>query len=315
MKKLALFPVALLAASLHTYAQPTFMKMFQGGGTSQFDLFELNSGNLFTGMAYSSGTSLMDPEGTIIHTACYEVDTFLVLQTILKRTDNEFYFGGAYYRDTCTDPIFGLTTNLHPALGRMDSLGNVLDIQHYILNTIRCTTGVLGHLGQTSNGDVLAWGRDASLFAMRTDPTGAVVWAKSSETLGGFQFIKELPGGDLLAGMNVYPHGSLVARLQANGEFIWCKSYFRPSGMIHDAVIQSDDSFIITGLTDSTDVNVSEPFPKLFMMQLNGAGEVQWCKGYEAAPNPWYTPQTSKLARTAQGADSTGWPEKVARTC
>ncbi|MCB0774405.1 MAG: T9SS type A sorting domain-containing protein [Flavobacteriales bacterium] len=99
--------------------------------------------------------------------------------------------------------------------------------------------------------------------------------------------MKELPGGDLLAGLNMDTAGAAVARLDANGNMLWCKSYIRPKGVVHDAVVESDSSFVITGYTDSTgSTNPLEPLPpgydpKLFLLKLNGTGEVQWCKAYD----------------------------------
>ncbi|HQW04809.1 MAG: T9SS type A sorting domain-containing protein [Flavobacteriales bacterium] len=142
---------------------------------------------------------------------------------------------------------------------------------------------------------------------MKADSLAEVVWAKHFDNNGSFQFIRELPGGDLLAGINMDSAGAVVARMDAEGNFLWCKSYIRPKGMVHDVVIESDDAFIITGFTDS--VQTTNPFaplppsfqPKLFMMKLNGAGEVQWCKGYEGAPNLWSTQQPSRIERGQDG--------------
>ncbi|MBX2978327.1 MAG: T9SS type A sorting domain-containing protein [Flavobacteriales bacterium] len=133
------------------------------------------------------------------------------------------------------------------------------------------------------------------------------VWAKWFPNSGGFQFIKELPGGDLLAGINMDTAGAVVARMDADGNFLWLKSYIRPKGMVHDAVIESDDSFVITGFTDS--IASTNPFipypptyhPRLFMMKLNGDGEVQWCRGYDSAPNLWYSRHPSRLVKKLDG--------------
>ncbi|MCW5899479.1 MAG: T9SS type A sorting domain-containing protein [Flavobacteriales bacterium] len=142
---------------------------------------------------------------------------------------------------------------------------------------------------------------------MKVDSSLAPVWARRFSNNGGFQFIKELPGGDLLAGINMDTAGAVVARMDADGNFLWCKSYIRPRGMVHDAVIEPDGSFLITGFTDSTaSTNPFIPYPptyhpKLFMMKLNGDGEVQWCKGYDSAPNLWYSYHASRIVRTLDG--------------
>jgi len=154
--------------------------------------------------------------------------------------------------------------------------------------------------------DVITWGLAPAFFALKVDSSLAPVWAKRFSNNGGFQFIKELPGGDMLAGINMDTAGAVIARLDPDGNFLWCKSYIRPKGMVHDAVIESDDSFVITGFTDSTTLNMFTPLPgsfqpKLFMMKLNGVGEVQWCRGYDSPPNLWYTPQSSKIVKTLDG--------------
>ncbi len=62
--------------------------------------------------------------------------------------------------------------------------------------------------------------------------------------------------------------------MDPNGNLIWSKSYFRPNGVIHDAYVDPDGSFIVTGYTDSTTTSILEPLPaafqpKLFMMKLS----------------------------------------------
>ncbi len=95
-----------------------------------------------------------------------------------------------------------------------------------------------------------------------------------------------------------------MARLDPDGNFRWCKSYFRPKGMVHDAIIESDDSFIITGYTDSTLTDFFIPLPstfqpKLFVMKLNGDGEVQVVPGaMTARRHHWHTPREPRIVRT-----------------
>ncbi|MBK9149333.1 MAG: T9SS type A sorting domain-containing protein [Flavobacteriales bacterium] len=123
----------------------------------------------------------------------------------------------------------------------------------------------------------------------------APLWAKRFSDPGSFRFIKELPSGDLLAGFDMPTAGASVARLDASGNFIWCKSYMRPLGRMHDAIVESDSSFVITGFTSTA------PSANLFMMELDGEGEVQWCRGYGSGAYEWYTPQWSQLERTLDG--------------
>ncbi|MBK6777893.1 MAG: T9SS type A sorting domain-containing protein [Flavobacteriales bacterium] len=304
MKKQALYLMTLVW-SCCAEAQPTFTKYYYATGTAKLNLNEISSGNIVTGMARQSGTSVMDPAGNIVHTHCYAIDTFLVLQSVKQYNDNEFFFVGGYYKDTCTAGNFGVITQIHPAIGRMDSLGSVLNLKHYVLNA-GCTNAC-GDLSITSNKCVLAWGRDAMFFALKTDSIGETIWAKRFSNVGGFQFIKELPSGDLLAGINMDTAAAVVARLDPAGNFIWCKSYIRPRGMVHDCLIESDSSFIITGYTDSiASTNGFTPLPldyhpRLFTMKLDGSGDVQWCKGYDSDPHLWYARRGSRIVRAQDG--------------
>lgn len=153
----------------------------------------------------------------------------------------------------------------------------------------------------------MIWSRPWPLgfFILKTGQDLSHQWSYLYGGNGSIQFVKELPGGDLLAGINLDTAGASVARFNADGNLLWCKSYIRPGGVVHDAVVESDDSFLITGYTDSTgSVNPLQPLPtgydpSLFLMKLNGAGEVQWCKGYKGA-NLWYARQGQQSVR-AQG--------------
>ncbi|MFZ1616142.1 MAG: T9SS type A sorting domain-containing protein [Flavobacteriales bacterium] len=179
-----------------------------------------------------------------------------------------------------------------------------MSLRYYELNT-GCQN-LASDLEIDHDKSVIAWGRDAAFYALKADSNLAHVWSKHFDRHGGFQFIKELPGGDLLAGINMDTAGAAVARMDPDGNFLWCKSYIRPGGMVHDAVIESDSSFIITGYTDSIQQSMFLPLPasfhpKLFMMKLDGTGAVQWCKGYESTPDLWYTPQWSRIEKAQDG--------------
>jgi hypothetical protein len=283
------------------------MKIFRSTGTAQGNLNELSSGNLRGGLARQSGTSLISATGVILQSHNYTVDTFLVLQAVKRYLDNDLYFVGGYHKDSCTTSGNLLIPYTYPVIGRMDSMGNVLDAQHYILNADNCMN-TAGDLEVMSDGGVITWGTSSTrFFALKAAHNGNPVWAKKFNRTGAFSFIKELPGGDLLAGINMDTAGAVIARMGASGNFIWCKSYIRPNGMVHDALVESDNSFIITGFTDSTaSTNPFDPLPlefqpKLFIMKLNGDGNVQWCRGYDSAPDYWYSRRASNITRTLDG--------------
>ncbi|MFZ1687185.1 MAG: T9SS type A sorting domain-containing protein [Flavobacteriales bacterium] len=271
MKKLPLLTAALILV-FNSRAQQTFEKYYLATGTASMTLDELSNGNLFTGIAYQSGISLMDAQGNILQTHCYDLIPFLVLQSVRKHTDNEIRFVGGYLPGSCS---VGSGTAANPVIGKMDSLGNILAINQYQLNAINCFN-VASDLVITNDGGVVTWGRDQSPFALRVDAAGMPIWSKQFNHHGSFGFIQELPSGDLLAGLNMDTAGMTVARLDANGDILWCKSYFRPKGKTYDCLIESDSSFIIIGATDS----LAAGNQKLFMMRLNGTGDVEWCRGY-----------------------------------
>jgi len=301
--QLSLFFLALTCVG-YASGQPTFEKFYTGSTSYKFNLIELNSSNIIVPIGCGRGLALLDSYGNKILTKCYWGDTLLQISSIKKYSDNEFFFVSGYHKDSCS--AFGNFTIpfTYPVIGRMDSLGNVLALKHYILNEGNCNN-MTGDLEITADKSVITWGRDALFFALKADSTGAPVWAKQFSNHGGFQFIKELPSGDVLAGINMDSAGTVVARMDAAGNFLWTKSYFRPSGMIQDCLIESDSSFVITGYTDSTNTLFNDPLPpdyqpKLFMMKLNGNGDVQWCKGYDSAPNLWYT-RGQRIEQTLDG--------------
>jgi len=125
---------------------------------------------------------------------------------------------------------------------------------------------------------------------------------------GAFGFLKELPNGDLLAGINMQTAGVVVARMNTAGDVLWSKSYIRPRGVVSDAIIEPDGSFVLVGYTDST--GTTDPIftplppgynPKLFLMKLSGDGDVLWCKGYRSTTNLWYSRQRILLRRSLDG--------------
>jgi hypothetical protein len=281
-------------------AQPTFEKLYQSGTSFSFDLIELPGQNILTAMG---ATLLLTPDGDVGHASFFHGGDTYMVQTLKAASANEYYITTGLNAGSCP---WESATLIHPVLGRVDSLGRVLAMHQYELNTGICR-GTPGGLEVTSDKGSVTWGREHNFYVMKVDSAFEHVWSKRIWHQGGFKFIKELPNGDLLAGINMDTAGAVVARMDADGNFLWLKSYIRPRGMVHDAVIESDDSFIITGYTDSTaSTNPFIPYPptyhpKLFMMKLNGQGEVQWCRGYDSTPNLWYSRTASRIVRTFEG--------------
>lgn len=308
MRKRSLFAFTALLPCL-AVAQGSFVR-FYDQWPSVSGLIELDSHNLIGGSWI--GATLMDPAGNIIQSNPYWKDSVLVQQAVRRYSNNEFYFVSGYQKDSCS--AFGNLTIPFtcPVVGKMDSLGNVQAFRYYELNSAACWN-LATDLEITSNKSVITWGGGGgygiqwSFFALKADSTGELAWAKHLEHHGSFQFIKELPGGDLLAGINMDTAGAVVARLDPDGNFLWCKSYFRPRGVIHDALIESDDAFVITGFTDSiSPLNVPHPpppgyDPSLFLLELDGTGAIQWCKGYDLDTVPWHTRDGLHIVRTQDG--------------
>ena len=291
--------IVLALSGCGTYAQSTFTRMYQSGTSHTFDLNELPSHNILTSM----GTNhLLDPDGYITHSSNYFGGGTYSTQTLKAIGDTEFYFTTGTSAAVCTTG--GTGGLVHPVLGKMDALGNVLSMRRYDLNAALCYN-VPRDIEVTGDSGAITWGREYSFYAMRVNASLDHMWSKSVHRSGSFRFIKELPNGDLLAGINMDTAGVVVARMNADGEFIWAKSYIRPRGVVHDALIESDSSFVVIGFTDSmatTGVFGPPPpptfQPKLFMMKLDGEGDVQWCRGWQSPTNLWYTPFTGTIERT-----------------
>lgn len=200
--------------------------------------------------------------------------------------ENNIAFTSGYVSGTCDgSPMY------FPVVGRMDSDGHISSYVHYEWN--QACKSLPADLEITQDQGVVTWGWQYDFFALRVDSSLNPVWAKHFNHHGHFQFIRELPVGDLLAGFDMDTVGGAVARMNANGEFLWCKSYMRPSGSVKDCIIESDSSFIIIGLTDDS-------YQNLFMMNLDGDGEVQWCRGYSSG-QPWYGSIPAMISRTNDG--------------
>ena len=307
------FIIALVAASVHTVsAQQPFMKTYYTATSYSIDLIELPGQRILTPMG---AILLLDPDGSVLRRSfSHAADIFLV-ESLKPASTNELYFTTGTTWAIC--PSTGVNTLIRPVLGKMDSLGRVQARKYYDLNSGLCS-GLPEGLEVLDDRGAVTWGRGLNFFAFKVDSSFMPVWAKKIDRQGGFQFIKELPGGDLLAGINMDTAGVVIARMDADGNFLWCKSYIRPDGMVHDALIESDGSFIITGCTDSiasTNDLIPVPAtyrPKLFMMKLDGAGEVQWCRGFDSSPNSWYARRPSRIVKAQDGnyvvLATLGWP-------
>lgn len=290
-------------------AQTTYSKFYDGGTSFKFNLVEMSDGGLFVGLGRTRAISHLDENGNVTYTYSYWAHpqgAMTGLGGIRRVGVGRYGVVGGYNvtLDTCS-AISGSQTIFRPTIILIDSAGSILDHRYYLVH--HGCRNVLSDLVVTADGGILTWGHEKNLLILKVDSELEPLWARSFPSVGGVQFIKELPSGDLLAGINLDTGGAVVARMDANGDILWCKSYIRPRGMVHDAVVESDDSFVITGFTDSTaSTNPFIPYPpsfhpKLFMLKLDGQGSVQWCKGYDSAPDLWYSRSASHIVKSQDG--------------
>ncbi|MGB3524743.1 MAG: T9SS type A sorting domain-containing protein [Flavobacteriales bacterium] len=294
MRKLLLSAAFVLWASLpnaQAQAQTSYANAYSNADGSA-KLVALAEGKTLVTMGRGPALTKLDSVGELIWTKWKwgnGVQPIYYPLCVAKISESSFYCVGGYQ-----------SSGFQPVLCRLDTSGDILEAARYVIgNTLM---SFAKDLTVTSDGGAVIWSEPwiSGFFILKAQQDLAHQWSHFYGANGSFQFVKELPGGDLLAGINMDTAGAVVARLDANGNMLWCKSYIRPRGVVHDAVVESDDSFVITGYTDSTAVqNVPSGYdPSLFLMKLNGAGEVQWCKGYDG-PDLWYARQGQHTVRTS----------------
>src|SRR5690606_38398732 len=142
------------------------------------------------------GMSLLDAEGNVIETNTYVQYPLLAPAAFKQYGNNALYFVSGYVSGYC-----GLYTMMYPVVGKMDTIGQIQTLMHYELNE-NCSSLSID-LEVTHDKGVVTWGWPADFFALRVDSNLNHVWSKHFNHHGHFQFIKELPGGDLLAGFDM----------------------------------------------------------------------------------------------------------------
>ena len=290
MKKSILLLV-LIALVADTHGQSNFQKYYYGGGTWQSPLNEFSNGYIHSDFgAFQSGTSILDQDGNVLYSHSYVVDTFKIIQAIEKVNDNKFIFIGAYA---------SINAPYNPVIGTMDSLGTILNASYYVVTDPNVGEIAGGDIVLTMDHGVITTNRpvaaDHDFYILKIDSLGDPVWCRDFGQGGYFQFVKELPSGDLLVGMNMEQGGAAVGRMDASGNFLWLKSYIRPEGVMRDCEVENDSSFTVIGYTDKD----NGPGTKLFMLRLNGTGDVQWCKGYDGSSG--WVAKRAKLEKTLDG--------------
>lgn len=289
--------ILALVYSLHGLAQPTFEKYYLTSGGAGLFLREQESGNIITGIG---GFTLMDAEGNLLNSRGYDTNPMTNKLGVEKRADNEFYFAAGLIDDSCA---IEATLEINPVIGTMDSMGILTSMHHYQLNALSCWN-TAGAVLPTSDGGCVALGTTESFFILRVDAMGDVLWSRQFLNSGRFLFARELGNGDMLVGMYIDTAGAVLARMTGEGEFIWCRSYFRPNGFLTDCIVEADGSFTVLGATDHM-VEEGAVFPlayqpQVFIMRLDSDGVVQWCKGYHSATR-WFFAGSRKVHQLANG--------------
>lgn len=294
MKNLLLSVALACWASLPcAQAQNPFGKAYTNADGS-VKVVELEGGKTLVTMGRGPALTKLDSTGEMISTYWKWSNSSHFLYwplAIAAHSGGQIAYIGGYENGICTPNQGAAYDYIQPVIGKMDANGEMQQARRFELN--EACTWFPSDILLTENGSVVTWGPIRNgFYLLASTPDLEPAWALAYGHKGSFQFVKELPGGDLLAGLNMDTAGAVVARLDANGNLLWCKSYIRPRGVVHDAVVESDSSFVITGYTDSTAAQNLPPGydPQLFLMKLNGAGDVQWCKSYDGI-DLWYAGQ------------------------
>lgn len=291
MKHAAKF--ALLVALNPVQAQDQIELLYTSSGSMK--MIELPSKNLLTGFAtgmFGTGFTRLSANGSVIESKSFwgggQFSSRVVVPSGFKQVrENVYYFSSGYVDGSCIGH-----TRIHPIIGRMDSVGQISALNWFDVGGCPYFTR---DLSVTNDAGAITWGLE-NFYALKVDSSLAHVWSRYFNRAGSFQFIKELPGGDLLAGINMDTAGAVVARMNAAGEFLWCRSYIRPSGLVHDCLVESDSSFLVIGVTD----DVASASQQEFMLKLNGAGDVLWCRGYGNGQG-WAALTPSRIEPTPDG--------------
>lgn len=293
-----------LETIINCIAQTTFKKDYLTSGIPKLSINELSSGNFFVGLG---PISRIDVNGNVLYSKSYNVPPLLSLNRLQKYKGETYLFDGTIM-DSCLSQ-----QNRSPFLSIIDTNGNfIIQKKYQLINNCSSYTSfssVFSNHNVISGGQAeitnceRCWTGDFYIFC--TDSSLEVKWAKYySGQWGGPQFGKQTPDGGFIIGLNLRTAGASLLKLDSMGNTVWCKSYIRPNGFIHDCLVEPDGSIIVTGYTDSTanDLITGYPLgfaPKLFMMKVDTSGQVLWCKGYDS-DNHWLM-SPSQIIKASDG--------------
>lgn len=146
------------------------------------------------------------------------------------------------------------------------------------------------------DGDVSGNHGDEDVWLVKLNSTGNIVWQKTlggvapewastvRQTSDGGYVVSGLSGSASINGQTTGNHGGedvWVAKLDANGNYLWHKSY-GGTGNEHGTSIQQtqDGGYIVAAITYSTngDITSSHGSGEAWVIKLNGSGALVWQK-------------------------------------
>lgn len=215
---------------------------------------------------------------------CGNIDWFKIYGTgaqeggksIFQMNDGTYLVSGLYSGSPSTYRAFNM---------KLDANGNVLWIRRYNFEWMMYSV-------EAANGDIIALGRNSGvLFLMRTDNTGLPIWTRQINGMGDMGlWLDELSNGDIVMSSVGAGIGKDItaARLDANGNFIWNKTYGGNGWSDQDHTTWS-----CKGVVDTTDNTVIVTSPtylggmaseNILVAKLSLTdGSVVWSKAYGGA--------------------------------
>jgi len=308
MRRLAIFIITFSCFEI-CFAQNTFKRDLSFGGKN-YHLGEQTNGYIF----FPSGSFIkLNSLGDTTYYHKYVLNPTWWSNSYHKFDDNSFLITGTVL-DTC--PNYYLNQS---AITITDSNGHILKTKFYKLSLCKTQSVSAGNLNSdksiligSRNHQIIGTGGvykyDGLYYLMLVDSSlDSIRWIKKfSNHWGSPSFGKQLIDRSFIVGINMDTAGACLARLDSMGNVMWCKSYFRPKGMITDAVVDTDGNVMCVGFTDTitwgTGPMPNNFYTKLFLMKVDTAGNVIYCKGYDDVhPFHFYIKNQPLIKKTIDG--------------
>lgn len=241
------------------FAQPfTFKKVFSTGGNRKMFCTSYNNDNTFI-ISTPNGLFKLNSNGNIL---------------IQKSGGGNILFNN-------NDTTFTLLTNgaYSKMLFKIDTLLNIISPFQTYHNVNRWTSmDQYIILPVFNNNYVIGGGKtDTSLF-FKTDSVGNILWSRYFSPLqgGDVSAIIQTADSGFIVASGFYNNGACLIKTDTNGIVLWAKSYVRPKGYITSVIENSDNTLLISGITDSTQIS---PFTSsLFLIKTSSTGNIIWAK-------------------------------------